>query len=203
MFKTEDITICRSRVINRLILEVEKVQERLTSSPPVLPPSESSDEDEVQQANRALSRHQYRAPSDGPRNPRNPREPIEIPPDSPPRQLCVSRRPPGRVTHAVNCDASMLGALLRTMRQEGWSTMDFSCSPSHLYRRIKKIGKMATEQVVITHNIKGHVACNPFGDDKWMRLEDIIMQEVNRMPFDVEALKKRGGLMGFSIQDWQ
>ncbi|KAK1781982.1 hypothetical protein QBC45DRAFT_319862 [Copromyces sp. CBS 386.78] len=195
-----DITICRQRVINRLILEVEKVLERLTSSPPVLPPNESSDEDEAHNPNIARSQNRYRAPS---MDHRNPRQPIEIPPDDVPRQVCVSRRPPGRATHAVNCDASMLGALHRTLRQEGWATMDLACSPSHLYRRIKKIGKTATDQVVITHTLKGHRACDPFGDDKWIRLEDLIMEEVNMIPFDIEELKKRGGLMGFSIQDWQ
>ncbi|EAA36335.1 hypothetical protein GE21DRAFT_2407 [Neurospora crassa] len=186
-----DITICRQRVINRLLFEVEQVIERLTSSPPVLPPRDPSDDEEVQN---------YRARS---HDPRNPRQPIEIPSDDTPRQLCVSRRPPGRVTHAVNCDASMLGALQRVLRQEGWATMDLTCSPSHLYRRIKKIGKTATEQVVITHTLKGHRACDPFGDDKWIRLDELIMREVKMIPFDVEELKKRGGMMGFSIQDWK
>ncbi|EGO53299.1 hypothetical protein NEUTE1DRAFT_115137 [Neurospora tetrasperma FGSC 2508] len=186
-----DITICRQRVMNRLLFEVEQVIERLTSSPPVLPPRDPSDDDEEQN---------YRAKS---HDPRNPRQPIEIPPDDTPRQLCVSRRPPGRVTHAVNCDASMLGALQRVLRQEGWATMDLTCSPSHLYRRIKKIGKTATEQVVITHTLKGHRACDPFGDDKWIRLDELIMGEVKMIPFDVEELKKRGGMMGFSIQDWK
>ncbi|KAK3356053.1 hypothetical protein B0H65DRAFT_513470 [Neurospora tetraspora] len=191
-----DITICRQRVMSRLLFEVEQVIERLTSSPPVLPPHDSSDDDEVQNA-RARSHDS-----------KNPRQPIEIPPDDAPRQdaprqMCVSRRPPGRVTHAVNCDASMLGALQRTLRQEGWATMDLTCSPSHLYRRIKKIGKTSTEQVVITHTLKGHRACDPFGDDKWIRLDDLIMEEVKMIPFDVEELKKRGGMMGFSIQDWK
>lgn len=182
--------------MNRLLFEVEQVIERLTSSPPVLPPRDLSDDEQVQP---------IRAGSHHPRSqePRNPRQPIEIPPDDVPRQMCVSRRPPGRVTHAVNCDASMLGALHRTLRQEGWATLDLTGSPSHLYRKIKKIGKMATEQVVITHTLKGHKACDPFGDDKWIKLEDLIMEEVKQIPFDIEELKKRGAMMGFSVQDWK
>ncbi|KAK3395785.1 hypothetical protein B0T20DRAFT_359887 [Sordaria brevicollis] len=195
-----DITICRQRVMNRLLFEVEQVIERLTSSPPVLPPRDSSDDEQVLPVRAGAVRAGGHPRNQGPKNSK---QPIEIPPDDAPRQMCVSRKPPGRVTHAVNCDASMLGALHRTLRQEGWATLDMTGSPSHLYRKIKKIGKTATEQVVITHSLKGHKACDPFGDDKWFKLEDIIMEEVKQIPFDIEELKKRGALMGFSVNDWK
>lgn len=95
------------------------------------------------------------------------------------------------------CDARMLGSLVRALHQQHWEKVDHSASsPYSLHRRITEVSRQTLKEYEMPSDLHRH--CGPFGGREVPPLLPIVQREVDSIPFDEADFARRGTLMGFA-----